>query len=180
MQIKRLFSPTATGLVWAVGLFAAPASIADDVTVQRTFISPGVYAPVSTTTSTVRSTTVESAPPVSDQIIERRTVILPESTGGNVTSSSSTTIDSNSLQDGKPDYARRIHNLKSQLDKAIANGWIPSSEADSLQSQYVSLLSQEASVRQNGYLRVDCDSIEKNLNAFNIQLSDDMARTSHN
>jgi hypothetical protein len=179
MQITRFWSPVALCLFCGIGFYAAPASIADEVQVQRTFISPGVYAPATSSTSTVRSTTVDNVAPLSDQIIERRTVILPDSTAGNSTSSSITSVDSNTLQDGKPDYARRIHNLKSQLDKAMTNGWVNSIEADNLNNQYSSLLSQEESVRRNGYLKVDCDSIEKNLNAFNIQLSDDMAKASH-
>jgi hypothetical protein len=179
MQTNRLFSPTALCLLCGISFYAAPASFADEVRVQRTFVSPGVYAPTSTT-STVRTTTVDSPAPLSDQIIERRTMILPDTTSGGTTSSSTiSTVDSNSLQDGKPDYARRIHNLKTQLDKAMSNGWVNSSEADSLNGQYSSLLSQEESVRRNGYLKVDCDSIEKNLNAFNIQLSDDMAKATH-
>jgi hypothetical protein len=177
MQISRLLSPVALCLLCGIGFFAAPASNADEVRVQRIFMSPGVYAPSST--STVRTTTVDNAAPLSDQIIERRTVILPDSTAGTTSSSSITSVDSNTLQDGKPDYARRIHNLKTQLEKAMTNGWVNSSEADNLNSQYSSLLSQEESVRRNGYLKVDCDSIEKNLNAFNIQLSDDMAKASH-
>jgi hypothetical protein len=179
MQITRLLSPAALCLLCGIGFYAAPASNADEVRVQRTFVSPGVYAPVTSSTSTVRTTTVDNAAPLSDQIIERRTVILPDSTAGTTSSSSITSVDSNTLQDGKPDYARRIHNLKTQLEKAMSNGWVNSSEADSLNSQYSSLLSQEESVRRNGYLKVDCDSIEKNLNAFNIQLSDDMAKASH-
>ncbi len=174
MQTKRSLAPLAISLLCGMALYALPKASADDVTVQRTVITPNIYAP--STTTTTRTTTVDRSEPLTDQVIERRTVILPDSPVSGITSSSSTTVDTNALQDGRPDYARRIHNLRSQLDKAISNNWITNGEADNLNSQYMSLLSQENALRTNGYLKVDCDSIEKNLNAFNIQLSDDMAR----
>lgn len=105
-----------------------PATHADEVTtVEQTIVTPGLTVPLSRTTVT-RTERIENPAPA-DQVIERRTVIYPERTGGGtVTSSSSTSIETNTLEDGKPKYARRIHDLKTQLDNAVAHNWVTAAQ----------------------------------------------------
>ncbi len=188
MHITRLSNVATLCLMAMTGLYGVRPAAADETIIRSTvsqpqvFVSPGqmVIAPAAaSTTTTTRTTTISQPPPV-DEVIERKTVVFPtSSTGGTSVSSSSTTVDTSALENGKPDYGRRIQNLKSQLDKASANGWISPDRAASLNSEYDSLVSDEETVRRNGYLKVDCDSIEKKLNAFNIELSDEMAKSNH-
>jgi len=187
MQNTRVASRTVLSLLCAYGILGGHAAQADETIIRETVNTPyTIVSPTQTfiapatdqtTTTTTRTTVTDDAP--ADQVIERRTVMFPTNTIGSSNSSSSTTIDTNALQNGTPDYGRRIHNLKSQLDKAIANGWISNEEAQSLNSQCSELVSDEQNVRNNGYIKADCDAFEKKLNAFNIRLSDDMARSNH-
>ena len=61
--------------------------------------------------------------------------------------------------------------MTEQLDKGLRNGWVTSDRASELRSQLADLQSEEVRVRTNGYLKADCDSIEKRLTGFNIELS---------
>jgi hypothetical protein len=72
---------------------------------------------------------------------------------------------------GKPDYAERIHLMVEQLDNGVRNGWVTNDRAAQLRGELADLQSEEVRVRTDGYLKADCDRMEKDLTGFNIELS---------
>ena len=194
MHTKRLFNMAALSLVaTTVGCLTSSAR-ADEIIQQTTTTStaPGyvIAAPAGTTTTvesvgnynipvsttTTRTTTMDPGP--ADQTIEKRTVYTRLSPA-DASQTFTTTSSRDSIKTGHPNYGERLQNLRSQLDKAIANNWLTAAQAADLNSQYDSLAAQEVSVRSHDYLKVDCDDFEKKLTAFNIQLSQGTANAGH-
>lgn len=171
-------------LVSVINVLPEPAQ-ADEVIWKNTetTVAPNVFvapASVTTTTRTVETTptnsilvtpTYLSAPSMSDATISRRTVIVGDRPAA---SSSSTTAVVSSSLDNRPNYGERIRLLRQQLDKGIANGWIAPDRSGQLSSRLNDLQDRESTVRGAGYLKVDCDSFEKELTGFNIELSHSM------
>jgi hypothetical protein len=170
-------------LVTIVNVLPAPAQ-ADEVIWKNTetSVAPNVFmAPSSmtTTTRTIETTPTNSilvtptylgVPTIADDTISRRTVVVGDRPAG---SSSTTAVVSTSL-DNKPNYGERLRLLRQQLDKGTANGWITADRSAQLSSRLSDLQNRESSVRGAGYLKVDCDSFEKELTGFNIDLSHSM------
>jgi hypothetical protein len=75
---------------------------------------------------------------------------------------------------GKPHFARRLELMKEQLDNAISRGWIGPADAGAFNARYADMLSQ----LQLPMTRSQAESMEKQLNAFNIDLSDKMSTAS--
>ena len=191
MHTKFLFKTAALLLVaTALGSSMMTLAKADEVIQQTTTsIDPMSIAPGSTTTiqstgnynipvttTTTRSTVMNPAPV--DQVLEKRTVYTRLSPA-DASQTFTTTSSRDNLNSGRPNYGQRLQNLRTQLDKAIANNWLNASQAADLNSQYDSLAAQEVSVRSHDYLKVDCDDFEKKLTAFNIQLSQGMSGANH-
>jgi hypothetical protein len=178
-------------LVSVINVLPAPAQ-ADEVIWRNTetSVAPNVYvaSPSSMTTTTkietAPSTVIETTPtssillapaymgaqPMADETISRRTVI--EGTRP-AASSSETAIVSSSL-DNKPNYGERIRLMREQLNKGTANGWITGDRSAALSSRLNELQDTECTVRKAGFLKTDCDSFEKELTGFNIELSHSM------
>ena len=140
---------------------------ADEVILRRTetnFSTPQALAPASSTVTTIRSTESVAQP----ETIDRALFIERPS------SSLSTTSTSSSVVAGHPRYGQRLQLIRDQLDKGISRGWINSERASELNRRLLELSNKEVMVRSNGYLKVDCDSFEKQLTGFNIELSHSM------
>jgi hypothetical protein len=172
-------------LVTIVNVLPSPA-LADEVIWKNTetSVAPNVFmAPSSTmtTTRTIETTPTNSilvtptypgVPTIADDTISRRTVIVGDRPAA-ASTSSTTAVVSSSL-DNKPNYLERLRLLRQQLDKGTANGWIKADRSAQLSSRLSDLQNRESSVRGAGYLKVDCDSFEKELTGFNIELSHSM------
>lgn len=158
-------------LMLAAGQITA-ASADEQVIIEKTG-GPSYSTVISPATTTYTKTTVVQPAPL-DTVTTRTVSVAPDAPIVS-RSSSSTTISEEQSGLGKPLYGERLRALKEQLDKAESKGWITGTEALSLNNRYNDLVAQEAAVRAHGYLKVDCDAIEKNLTGFNIQLSQDMA-----
>lgn len=159
-------------LCLTMNLIALPSS-ADEVIYRtnETRVSPTemIISPSASVTTT--TSTVETAPLMApDETVYRRTVILGDRPASKTSSSA---IISSSL-DNRPNYGERIHLLRQQLDKGTNAGWINSERAVQLKDRLNDLAGQEVTVRRAGYLKVDCDSLEKALTGFNIDLSHSM------
>ena len=178
LDLKTCFS---IGLLCTVAGFTALPSLADEVFVRETNMAPGLIvepaASVTTTTRTIETTPTSSvyispaAPMLADETISRRTVVVGERPAA---SSSSTTATISSSLDNKPNYGERLRLLRQQLNKGTSNGWITSERASELSTRLSDLDSQERTVRTAGYLKVDCDTFEKALTGYNIDLSHSM------
>jgi hypothetical protein len=161
--------------VWATTIVLSLPAQADEIILAP---APGLFVSPTTTTTTTR--TVEVAPEASTVLvspadtIERHEVFVGERPAA--TSSSSTYTSSN--LGNRPSYGERLRLLRQQLDKGIANNWIPAGQIEPLKNRLAALDNQECSVRSAGYLKVDCDSFEKDLTGYNIDLSHSME--SHN
>ncbi len=175
-------------LVTVINALPAPAQ-ADEVIWRNTetSVAPNVLlAPSSVTTTTVVSSpaVIETAPtnsilvapaymgatPMSDDMISRRTYIE----GTRPAASSSETAIVSSSTESRPKYGERIRLMRQQLEKGTANGWITPDRSAALTSRLNELTGRECSVRNAGFLKVDCDSFEKDLTGFNIELSHSM------
>lgn len=138
---------------------------------------PGLLVTPTTTTTTrtievtpeASTVLVSPAPALADDTIERRTVIV----GDRPAATSRSTFISSSLGN-RPAYGERLRLLREQLDKGIANNWIAAEQIGPLRNRLAALDNEECSVRSAGYLRVDCDSFEKELTGYNIDLSHSM------
>jgi hypothetical protein len=127
--------------------------------------------PISTTTT--RETIMDPAPV--QQVTEKNTVytrLSPADASQTIVE----TKDSDSIKYGRQNYPQRLQNFRSQLDKAISNNWITAEQATDFNSQYGSLVTEEASVRSHNYAKAECNDFDTHLNAFNIKLSDAMAK----
>jgi len=155
----------------SVGQTLAPGT--DATTTTTTGV--GKYnVPISTTTT--RETIMDPGPV--QQVIQKNTVytrLSPADASQTVVETQS----SNSIKYGRQNYAERLKNFRSQLDKAIASNWVSAAQATDLNSQYDSLVAQEASVRSHDYPKAGCDDLDTHLNAFNIQLSDAMSKATN-
>jgi hypothetical protein len=179
------------GLVTVINVLPAPAQ-ADEVIWRKTetSVAPNVLlaTPSSVTTTTIQTTpaVIETTPtnsillaptymgatPMSDDTISRRTYI--EGTRPAASSSETAIVSSSSSLDNKPRYGERIRLMRQQLEKGTANGWITADRSAALTSRLNDLQGRECSVRNAGFLKVDCDSFEKDLTGFNIELSHSM------
>ncbi len=178
-------------LVTALGCSFLPAS-ADDVIMQQTTTSTGAAqtlapgsdvttttttgvgkynVPISTTTT--RSTVMDPGP--TQQVTEKNTVYTRLSPA-DASQTMVETKSSDSIKYGRPNYALRLKNMRSQLDEAVAKSWITSAQAADFNSQYESLAAQEASVSGHGYNKEDSNALDARLNEFNIQLSGAMSK----
>jgi hypothetical protein len=165
------------GVLCAVSGFSASPSMAGEVSVIR--MSPSVIvtpeSSVTTTTRTIEGTPSESliltpvSPYLADETISRRTVIV----GDRPASGATTTSISSSLDKG-PHYGERLRLLREQLDKGTNRGWINAQRAAQLSTRLAELEDRNTTVRNSGYLKVDCDSFEKELTGYNIELSHSM------
>jgi len=170
------------GLLCTIAGFTAGPSLADEVIWKstETRVAPNLIvtpsATVTTTTRTIETTPTSSvfvapaAPCLADETIFRRTVVVGDRPSG---TSSSTAVISSSL-DNHPNYGERLRLLRQQLDKGTSRGWISSDRAAQLSSRLSDLHNREATVRGAGYLKVDCDTFEKELTGYNIDLSHSM------
>jgi hypothetical protein len=147
-------------------------------------LAPGTTSTTTTTTGvgkynvpisdTTTHQTIMDPGPV-EQIMKRHTVYTRLSPAD----ASQTIVEiksSDSIQNGRQNYAERLSNFRSQLDKAIASNWVSEAQAVELNSAYQNLVSKEASVRRHSYPKSECDDLDTNLNAFNIQLSEAMSK----
>ncbi len=95
---------------------------------------------------------------------------------------SQTTVEtktSSSIKYGRENYSERLHNFRSQLDKAISNNWVSADKATELNAEYDGLVAKESAVSSHDYVKADCDDLDSQLNAFNIKLSDAMSKASN-
>jgi len=173
--------------------FVFPAS-ADEVIKQQTTTTsvgetlvPGTTATTTTTTgvgkynvpistTTTREKIMDPGPV--QQVIQKNTVytrLSPADASQTIVETQS----SDSIKYGRQNYAERLQNFRSQLDKAIASNWVSAAQAADLNSQYDRLVAQEASARSHDYPKADCNDFDTHLNAFNIQLSDAMSKATN-
>lgn len=177
LELKACLS---VGLLCAVAGFTSLPSLADEVIYRtvETGLAPNLIVTPASSVTTTTTKTIETTPTNSvlvspaDDTISRRTVIFGDRPATKSLSSSEAVV-STSL-DNKPNYGERIRLLRSQLDKGISNGWIKPDEAASLSRRLDGIQDREATVRGAGYLKVDCDSFEKELTGYNIDLSHSM------
>ena len=156
--------------------FVSPAG-AEEVIRQETTTTTGVgkyNVPISTTTT--RETIMDPGPV--RKVIRKHTVytrLSPADASQTIVETES----SNSIEHGRPNYAKRLHDFRSQLDKAIAKNWVSAAQAADLNSQYSRLVAQEASARSHHYPKAKCDEFDTHLNAFNIKLSEAMSKATN-
>jgi len=163
------------GALLSLSVGFGAAAQADEIIVRKTQFAPSQVILTPAETVTTRTTTVEQSPTtiltptpfVADDTVSRSTMIVRERPA----SGSSVTTSYEGSKDGTPEYGKRIRLMTEQLDKGLRNGWVTSDRASELRSQLADLQSEEVRVRTNGYLKADCDSIEKRLTGFNIELS---------
>jgi Tfp pilus tip-associated adhesin PilY1 len=130
--------------------------------------------PISTTTT--RKTILDPGPV--QEVIQKNTVytrLSPADASHTIVETKS----SDSIKYGRQNYAERLQNFRSQLDKAVASNWVSAAEATELNSQYDSLVSEETAAHSHNYPKSECDDLETHLNAFNIKLSDSMSKASN-
>jgi hypothetical protein len=94
-----------------------------------------------------------------------------------VPSTTVTTITEGPLM-GKENFARRLQLMKEQLDKGISNGWIGPVDAVSLNARYADMLGQLQANRFDNLPYDQAQSMERQLNGFNIDLSRRMSTAS--
>jgi hypothetical protein len=146
-------------------LSISPAALAD-VTIERTTTVEPLSPPSSVTTiKQVVTPDVESS----------RLLLVPT---GPISSSSSVTTITETARLGKENFARRLSLMKDQLDNGISRGWINSDDAIALSAEYGSLLGQLDQLSAQGYSSEAGNSLERQLNKFNIDLSQRMSTAS--
>jgi cell division septum initiation protein DivIVA len=194
MQMTRIMkSATLSLFATTIGFSLVSKASADEAIMEQTTttsagdnLAPGTSATTTTTTgvgkynvpistTTTRKTIMDPAP--TQQVIQKNTVytrLSPADASQTIVETQS----SDSIKYGKQNYPQRLQNFRSQLDKAIASNWVSAAQAADLNSQYDSLVAQEASVRSHNYPKAETNDFDSHLNAFNIQLSDAMAKGS--
>lgn len=159
--------------------FVTPRVIMAPVVVEPTFAEP-----VTTTRIDLRPTVMEPVTVVTPQVIERHaiipTVIVPtpepvveEQTVTVTTTPSTETIFLNAAA-RKPLFNIRIKNLKQQVDKGIANGWLTPAQAAEFQARADALMRQ---ADEQLVAEADpslSDPIERGVNQLNIDVSSAM------
>ena len=172
--------------------FVFPASADEGIKQQTTTtsvgetVAPGTDATTTTTgvgkynvpisTTTTRQTVMDPGPV--QQVIQKNTVytrLSPADASQTIVETQS----SNSIKYGRQNYAERLQNFRSQLDRAIASNWVSAAQAADLNAQYNGLVAQEASARSHDYPKAECNDLDTHLNAFNIQLSEAMSKASN-
>lgn len=82
---------------------------------------------------------------------------------------------------GKENFARRLQLMKEQLDKGINNGWLSAADAASFNSQYANLLAQIETLKEHDpSYSTQANELERQLNSFNIDLSQKLSMSSTN
>ena len=115
--------------------------------------APVIVTPAVTTRETVIETT-RSAPSTSTEIITDPPVV-------------------------RVDYQRRLDLLKEQMDNAISKGWVSTIDSSILQNDFAGLVSSLTVARAHDFPTDEAQSLEKQFNSFNIELSDKMAAGKH-
>ena len=129
---------------------------------------------VPTSTTTTRKTIMDPAPV--QEVIQKDTVytrLSPADASQTIVE----TKDSNSIKYGRENYAERLRDFRSQLDNAIAKNWVSGAQATDLNSQYDSLVAQEALARKHNFPKAERDDFDSHLNEFNIRLSKAMSKS---
>ena len=144
-------------------------------------ISPGAFADV----TVERTTTTERILPGSTVMTIKRTVnpdfettrlwLFPVKPAS---SSSSVTTVKEGPYLGIENFSRRLSLMKEQLDNGILRGWISPGEAAALNDRYAHLKAQVDFATRNGLTYEMGNSLERGLNQFNIDLSDQMSTAS--
>ena len=158
---------TATTIGYA---FVLPATADEETTTTTTGV--GKYnVPISDTTT---RTTIQDPGPV--QEVTKKHTVYTRLSPADASQTIVKTESSNSIKYGRENYGERLHNFRSQLDKAISSNWVSAAQATDLNSQYDALVAQEAKGRGHNYTKAERDEFETSLNAFNIRLSDAMSK----
>ncbi|PWT99972.1 MAG: hypothetical protein C5B53_04735 [Candidatus Melainabacteria bacterium] len=79
---------------------------------------------------------------------------------------------------GIENFGQRLSLMKDQLDLGISRGWIGSADAAAFDSRYANLKSQIDLARSQGLTYELGNSLERQLNQFNIDLSQRMSTAS--
>lgn len=84
------------------------------------------------------------------------------------TESSSSVVQSNPL----PEYERRLTLMKEQIDLGLSKGWLSAAQADGFKTRLVDLTGMKDNLKSQAFDSILSDSIEKQLTALNIEISD--------
>jgi hypothetical protein len=135
-------------------------------------------------TTVERTTTFSPLYPQSTITTVRKTVEQPDSTRLLVvpaqplaTRSSVTTVVEGPFM-GRENFERRLLLMKTQLDTGIARGWIGSDQASALNYEYANLRYSLDIACAHGITDDLGNSLEKQLNQFNIDVSNSMSTAS--
>ncbi len=143
-----------------------------DVTTTTT-TGVGKYdVPISTTTT--RKTILDPGPV---QEVIRKDTVYTRLSPADASQTIVETKDSNSIKYGRENYAERLRDFRSQLDNAIVKNLVSGAQVADLNSQYDSLVAQEASARSHSFPKAEWDDFDSHLNEFNIRLSKAMSKS---
>lgn len=160
MEVKNIVRTLVSGAALCLGIAGAMAE--DTVIIQQ---SPSVSPEVTTITKRTVVT------PVVEEVIQTESIPVvapPITTIRRSVQSSSSVVQSNPL----PDYERRLTLMKEQLDLGLTKGWLSAAQADSFKSRLVDLTGMKDRLKSQSFDSVLSDSIEKQLTALNIEISD--------
>ena len=148
-----------------LALLSFSSSALADVVERTTTYSP--LSPV-TTVKTVKET-------VNPDLESTRLWIFPARPAA--TNSSVTTITEGPFM-GIENFSHRLSLMKDQLDLGVSRGWIGSGDAAMFDGRYSNIRSQIDLARSQGLTYELGNSLERQLNQFNIDLSDRMSTAS--
>lgn len=72
-------------------------------------------------------------------------------------------------------YRQRIDNMKEQLDKGLAKGWLSSAKAAELKQELSTVDAMETDVRSKGWPKEPTDELEKKVTLLNERISTSMS-----
>ena len=139
-----------------------------DVVERTTTYTPLSPSSTVTTVKTVKQT-------VSPDVESTRLWIFPMRPAAS--KSSVTTITEGPFL-GIENFVRRLSLMKDQLDLGLSRGWIGPGDAAMFDSRYANLKSQIDLARSQGLTYALGNSLERQLNQFNIDLSQRMSTAS--
>ena len=76
---------------------------------------------------------------------------------------------------GNEDYAERLSAMRDQIRMGLEKDWLSQAQADQLLDEQSDLVAMEHRIRDLGYPKSDSDALEKRMNVFNVELSNQLS-----
>ncbi|MBX9691242.1 MAG: hypothetical protein K2Z81_02590 [Cyanobacteria bacterium] len=147
-----------------------------EVQTEKVITAPVIVEP-KTTTTIIEPTTILEKRTVTEPSVVREETIIEKTTSSPVTveSTAPATVSTEVSESArKPLFHARLNNIKEQVDRGVANGWLSSGQASDFRARADALLNEADTHLASMADKTLGDSLERQVNQLNIDVSSSM------